>query len=172
MADQQGLNMGWDGMEGAPGPGMLPAISGKWQSVSFLDVVAFEQRRSERYNHYFVIALLSPMKVGLRELVRTAAKALRASDLLGSVEPDGTFHVDWAHLSGRNHESYWLSQPDKSVLGIILPQTDRPGANTALRRITGMLGTDEAVSVRYAVYPDDSTDPSELLAIASPSPAD
>jgi hypothetical protein len=148
---------------------MPPVVSTPPNHISFLEVVAFEQLRSQRYNHYFVVALLSPEKVGLRDLVRTAAKSLRSSDLLGPVGPDGRFH--WACETGHNHESRHHSWPETGQLGIIMPETDRRGADIALQRITEKLGADGAVSVRYAVYPDNGTDPSDLLTIASTSAA-
>lgn len=135
--------------------------------MSFVDVVALEQRRAERYNHYFVVVLMDPMKVSLPDLLRTAAKSLRASDVLGAVDPYGRFHWDWICEGRRSQESPSAEWSEKGLLGAILPETDGRGADLALRRITGKLGTDEVVSARYAVYPDDSTDPAELVAIAS-----
>ena len=156
-----------NGTGGLSGPDMPSAGTKRADPVSFLEMVAFEQLRSQRYNHYFVVALLSPVGVDLRALVRTAAKSLRSSDLLGPVDSDGRFH--WACESGRNREPQQPAWPEKGQLGMIMPETDRRGADVALRRITSTLGADEAVSVKYAVYPDNSTDPSELLAIASAS---
>lgn len=139
--------------------------------VSFLDVVAFEQRRSQRHNHYFVVAFLGPKEVALRELARTAAKSLRASDMIGPVSMDGRFHWDCPFDGRKALAAPWPEWAEHGVLGIILPETDRSGAEVALRRIASQFGENGAISVRYAVYPDQSTDPSELLAIASSSPA-
>ena len=161
--------MRWEGTRRRPGRETASVAAKPGGRVSFLEMVAFEQLRSQRYNHYFVVALLSPVKVGLRDLVRTAAKSLRSSDLLGPVDEEGRFH--WACDSSRNHDSHQPAWPESGQLGIIMPETDRRGADVALQRITEKLGTGEAVSVKYAVYPDNSTDPSELLAIASASTA-
>lgn len=165
MTDQHKSDMRRKGSKGLSGPGMPSAATTPTDRVSFLEIVAFEQLRSQRHDHYFVVALLSPVKVGLQDLVRTAAKTLRSSDLLGLVDADGCFH--WAYQPGRNRESHHPVSPDSGQIGIIMPETDRRGADIALQRIADILGTNEAVSVSYAVYPDNSTDPSELLAIAS-----
>ena len=154
---------------GLSGPQMPSAGTTPANPLSFLEMVAFEQFRSQRYNHYFVVALLSPVSVDLRDLVRTAVKSLRSSDLFGPVDAEGRFH--WACEGGRSREPHQSAWPEKGQLGIIMPETDRRGADVALRRITATLGADGAVSVKYAVYPDNSTDPSELLAIASASTA-
>jgi len=110
--------------------------------VSFLDVVAFEQRRSQRHNHYFVVAFIGPKQVALRELARTAAKSLRASDLLGPVGMDGRFHWDCPFDGRKALGSQWPEWAEHGVLGIILPETDRSGAEVALRRIAGQFGDD------------------------------
>jgi hypothetical protein len=171
MADGERSNMRRDDVEGKPVP-EAPAVGDAHErQVSFLDVVTFEQRRSQRHNHYFVVAFLSGKQLALRELARTAARSLRASDMIGPVGMDGRFHWD-CPFDGRGVlESVWPAWAEQGVLGVILPETDRPGADAALRRVTTQIGGGQAVSVRYAVYPDSSTDPAELLAIASASPA-
>lgn len=169
MADQNGSDMRREGARGQSGPEVPLAGTTPADRVSFLEMVAFEQLRSQRYDHYFVVALLNPVKVSLQDLVRTAAKSLRSSDLLGLVDADGRFH--WAYQPGRNRRSHQPVSPESGQMGIIMPETDRRGADVALQRIADSLGTNEAVSVSYAVYPDNSTDPSELLAMASASAA-
>ena len=53
------------------------------------------------------------------------------------------------------------------MVGIVLPQTDRNGALRAVERLSAVLPSHEQVRIGMAVYPDDSTIPDELMAIAA-----
>jgi len=137
--------------------------------ATFLDIVTFEQRRAERYRHYLVVAVLTPRKVGIGDLVRIASRSVRASDLVGAVSPDGSFRWD-CNRSGRDprdHEPEQARAFMSGSLGLVFPETDRTGAEAAIARIVEKVGVDGAVSVRCAVYPDDSTDPRRLVAITA-----
>jgi hypothetical protein len=140
--------------DGGPGPGGL-----------FLDVLEDERARAERYNHYFSIVLLRGDKMETAELLRNVTTHVRGSDVVGMVLPGGEYvrergrggrlrlPIDWVGLYG--------------AVGILFPETDREGAKVALKRITSLLSSDQEVRVGYAVYPEDSTDASELLSLAS-----
>jgi len=131
----------------------------------FLNVVEDERARSERYNHYFCVVLLRADKMEMGELLRNVRSHVRGSDIVGIMLPGGRYirqrrasrpvhlPVDSAGLLG--------------AVGVLLPETDGEGAKVALKRILSLLAAEQDVRVGYAVYPEDSTDASELLSLAS-----
>ena len=133
----------------------------------FEEVVQLEQRRSERYNHYFTVALLSSARLAMSDLLHPVALRARGSDILGLVDPEGRYHpigpdrerAMGAEGLGRLHDNWRL--------GIIFPETDRGEAAAALRRIMSSFTVEDGVSARCAVYPDDGTSPKDLVSIAA-----
>jgi len=132
----------------------------------FVDLVLLEQYRSERYNHYFVVALLNSATLGLPDLLRLASASFRASDLLGIVDPQGRFHRVMPRSEGRTNLNETSPNYEGHAVGILFPETDRAGAQVALNRITSVLVNNE-ISIGCAVYPEDSTSAEELVAIAA-----
>ncbi len=129
----------------------------------FIDLVELEQHRAERYNHYFAVAMLSSGRIGASDLFRIAASCLRTSDLLGLVDPDGRYHRV-ARPRERMARAAQLGDAFRDwAVGVILPETDRDGAEIALTRIRGLTTTDNAVTARCAVYPNDCTQPADLV---------
>jgi hypothetical protein len=146
---------------------MRTATGKQEHGTTFLDVVTFEQRRAERYRHYLAVAVLAPRTIGLADLMGVASKCVRASDILGVIQPDGSFRWD------RNRSRKWrrtrkAGQAKEHVsgsLGLVFPETDRLGAEAVIARIMDRVGVDGSISVRYAVYPDDSIEPKQLVAM-------
>lgn len=132
----------------------------------FEQVVQLEQVRAERYNHYFAVALLRTERLPMADVLRPVALATRRSDLLGLVDTEGRYHpVDVDREHATSAEGLGDVTNDWRI-GIIFPETDRPGAAVALRRIMSSLTADNGVVNGCAVYPDDSTDPGELISRA------
>ena len=132
-----------------------------------LEALNQEKRRSERYNHYFSLAMLRSQKLTAVDLLRTAAGVFRGSDLVGVVDAGGRLHL--LGCGGRTLESILSFAADHGDVSVaaVLPETDRGAAGCALRRFEGMLTTDDGVGIGLAVYPDDSTDVEELLRMAA-----
>lgn len=130
----------------------------------FAQMLMQERRRCERYNHYFCLVTVSSEKVGATEILKRARRALRSSDLLGFVSHNGSaaaLRVD----PGPGAASAEI--PGSPVVGIILPETDRRGGQTAVDRVSSNLTDVEKVTIRMAVYPEDSTDMADLLALTA-----
>jgi len=132
----------------------------------FAEVVLQERRRAERYNHYFCLVTLSSPKVDAMEVVRRASQALRSSDTVGIVDAKGRYYaLSWFRGASLPPVSV-AEQPGKAVVGMILPETDRKGAESAVQRVSGNLTDAGQVKVRMAVYPEDSTNVEDLVAMA------
>ncbi len=133
----------------------------------FAEMLLREKRRSERYNHYFSIMLVSSEKVGALEMLHTSAGSLRVSDILGLVDGEGRYHS--LHRAGNGLEGLaQMAQPNgDEAVGVVLPETDRDGAETVARRLRSVMAVDDEVKIGLAVYPDDGTNAEELLAMAA-----
>ena len=131
----------------------------------FLSVVEDERARSERYNHYFCVVLLRADKMEMAELLRNVRSHVRGSDIVGIMLPGGRY------IRQRGSSPSVRLPVDSAgpfgAVGVLLPETDGEGAKVALKRILSLLIAEQDVRVGYAVYPEDSTDSSELLSLAS-----
>lgn len=156
-----------DDSQTAREPRVQHAGDGPEDGVTLLDVVTLEQRRAERYRHYFVVAMLIPKEVRLGNLARIASKSVRASNLLGVVSPDGMFRRDSTGRDSHGQEGQQAKWPAGGSLAVVFPETDRPGAEAAIARIAENIGVDGAVLAKCALYPDDSTNPTELVSMTA-----
>ncbi len=156
---KDGQNDGSNGNPGRMGSGEDFDGSGE----AFIDLVELEQHRAERYNHYFAVAMLSSGRIGVSDLFRIVARCLRTSDLLGLVDPDGRYH----RVARPKERMAWDAQLSDAfsdwTVGVILPETDRDGAEVALTRMRSLTTSDDAVTARCAVYPNDCTQPADLV---------
>jgi len=133
----------------------------------FEEVVQLEQRRSERYSHYFVVALLRSERLAISDLLGFVALATRGSDILGLVDPEGRYHLVGADRESAMGAEALRRLADDWRIGIIFPETDRGDAAAALTRIMSSFTVDDGVSVKCAVYPEDGTSPKDLVSIAA-----
>jgi len=132
-----------------------------------VEALDMEKRRSERYNHYFSLIMLSSQQLTAADLLATAANVFRRSDMLGVVDAAGRFHqLGWGGRTLDGVLAFAADHADASVAAL-LPETDRAAAGCALRRFEAMLTGDEAVRIGLAVYPLDGTDVNELLRLAT-----
>ena len=137
----------------------LRALNGRVVAFPFAEWLQQEKQRSGRYNHYFSLLVLVSLRLSAPAILRRVSGSLRASDILGLVDGDGKCRLIDRILGHGGHERY-------QMVGIILPQTDRTGAQITAKRLKSMLAAEEEVSIGMAVFPDDSTDPEELLDMA------
>ncbi len=131
---------------------------------AFAQMLLQERRRSERYNHYFCLVTVASANVGPAEILKRARRALRSSDLLGLVARDGGGAAPRADEEPAAIPAAAAAAP---VVGIILPETDRRGGQVAVDRMSSSLADAEQVTIRLAVYPEDSTDVADLLALTA-----
>jgi len=131
----------------------------------FLQWLTQERQRCERYNYFFSVLVLASPKLSASEILNRVSGSLRRSDEVGAVDGEGHY-LCLTPTRELMQEDETESQ-HRGIVGIILPQTNRSGGLKAVERLSAVLPSSEQVGVGLAVYPDDSTDPEELLAIAA-----
>ena len=138
----------------------LRTVNGRNVVFPFAEWLEQERHRAGRYNHYFSLVVLVSVKLSAPAIVRRVGSLLRASDIMGLVHGNGARNLVHRLRGVKAAEQH-------QMVGIILPQTDRAGARITVSRLRSVLSADDAVSIGTAVFPDDSTEPAELLSIAS-----
>jgi hypothetical protein len=133
----------------------------------FTEVLFREKQRAERYNHYFSVVVLVPEALDALEVLRRSAGLLRASDMVGIVDSDGQYHPLAPGGTGPGRLAGLPASGHRQMVGVILPETDRPGAEIAARRLESVLVDDERVKIGIAIFPDDSTHVEDLVSIAA-----
>ncbi len=109
------------------------------------DVVRHERERSLRHNHFFAVMGLQVDEDQEGFGLQRVREIFRASDMVCLV----------AQKNG-------ASSTTKPFLGILLPETDRKGAEVAVRRIQGETGM-MCRMAGMAVFPEDGTEIGDLL---------
>ena len=130
---------------------------------TFSDVLMREKQRAQRYNHYFSVVLLTPDEVDALDLLKRTTRLLRGSDVVGLVDAQGRYHR--AAELGQGIHSAPRDAPGERwpSVGVVLPETDRQGAQRAVLRLESVLLDAARVKIGLAVYPEDGTDPDELI---------
>lgn len=124
----------------------------------FLARLREEAERALRYNHFFTIAGARPQRTSPEALYGRVRLHLRSTDIVGVVgDGDDTGGGGGRAAAGNGK---WVAA--------ILPETDREGAHATVQRLTAVLHNMLDVKICFAVYPDDSTDPEQLLRMADP----
>lgn len=141
------------------------AMAMQMATLCFSEVLFQEKRRSERYGHCFSVVTAASDRVGVTELLNRVVGSLRGSDILGIVDGNGTYFRFGS--AGDVLKQGGVETRGETMVGVILPETDREGAQNAVQRLDARMSPGEDVSIGMAVYPDDSTDLKELLAIAT-----
>lgn len=101
--------------------------TGHQDGRSLIEALLREKGRSERYNHYFAVVLLSSPTLSTWELLETAAGSFRSTDTVGVVASRGRDHV--FSLPREAAEIAASVRPEgQACVGVILPETDRRGA--------------------------------------------
>jgi len=121
---------------------------------SFLQKVQEERDRSERYNHFFALVSFECAQGALQEVLERIRAVVRKVDVVGVI---GEETLEDTSSSGNPHSAHAIGR-----VGTIMPETNRDGARAASARALEVL-PDREPRCAIAVYPDDSTDPAELV---------
>jgi len=121
---------------------------------SFLRKVRREKERSERYKHFFALVAFECDPDELGQALSRVQASLRNADIVG-VLPRAEL------LTPPEEGGPPASNPGHRV-GMVMPETNRQGADVAARRaLRAIDGAERPFAM--ALYPDDSTDAVELL---------
>ena len=135
------------------------------QAPLFAEWLMQERQRCERYNYFFSVVMLKSPKLSAGEIMSRISGSLRKSDDLGAVDGKGHYRCLGSSREVAHDDQ---AQPQcQEMVGVVLTQTDRTGALRAVERLSAVLPSQEQVRIGMAVYPDDSTIPEELMAIAA-----
>ena len=145
--------------------GWLGTIRTRAATASFLERLREEARRSERYDRTFSLLVLGLDEPEAQDLYDRVKPYLRAADIVQVIEPREK------RLKSRCAEETRGDTTNagtlmKCELAAILPETDKPGAETAARRLRSMLPDIEGLRLGVAVYRHDATETEDLLAVA------
>jgi hypothetical protein len=112
-----------------------------------------EAKRCERYNHFCTVVVLGSDRASLQLVCDRLKGQLRETDIVEVVRLEDV---------GASPEP-GASSPAPATVATILPETDRSGSGAVLQRIEQSFVDMTDVRFGVSVYPDDATDPIELL---------
>lgn len=136
-------------------------------TAHFLGRLKEEAERSLRYNHFFTVAIIASYRTSPDDICGRVKALLRQSDCVEVIDADkddGTRML----RAGRGATSRSARALKHRWVVVVLPETNREAAHSALRRLKGALGGADDVLWGVAVYPDDAATPTELLKAAAP----
>jgi GGDEF domain-containing protein len=119
--------------------------------------LAEEARRAERYGRNFALLYVSCRQADARDVFNTLRPYLRCTDLVEVISGRPS-----AHTGAEDVEEVLRDR-----VAVILPETDRGRARATLERLRANLPGLEDFEIGLAVFPDDGTNPLELLAQAA-----
>lgn len=114
--------------------------------------LAEEVRRAERYGRRFAVVYVNCGDVGARRVFNNVRPRMRCTDIVEVIRSQ----------TAPNGES----GAGEDQVAMILPETSKTGAQTAVGRVEMHLSSMGAPRLGVAYYPDDSTNPHQLFAIA------
>jgi len=128
--------------------------------------LAEEARRAQRYNHYFSVIVMNSNETAPRDMFTRLRHLLRDTDLLEVIihrvrAPRGRRFTNVIRRA-----RFGRAAEHQRVVAV-LPETDRTGAEIALGRLRGGLPEKDNLLAGLSVFPDDTTDPHELLSLAA-----
>lgn len=142
----------------------VKSLAEHWSPPRLRDVIQREAHRAERYNHYFALVVVASREMSLPDLLERVPAALRASDAIGVFGPRGRY---WRVTRPQNRADgalpHAVREGTRSKVGILLPETDRSGAGTAVNRLSNALAGADDIRFGTAVYPEDGTEPDQLI---------
>jgi len=139
---------------------------------SFSEMLLREKVRAERYRRNFaVLVLISDRGRGLK-ILKDLRNCLRASDLIGVVDGDDGSCLPDRLRKDVGHLDEAAEALGRQIVGAILPETDRTGARIAAGRLGSALAGLQQFRIGTAVYPDDTAELGDLLAIAAAGASD
>ena len=98
-----------------------------------------------------------------KKIEKIEGKGLDKDGLGGIVEGSGARRFPARPGGPRGQKS----AAQAGMVGAILPETDRGGAEVTVRRLTEAMSGMGGLTVRFAVFPDDGTRAEELLSVAA-----
>lgn len=120
------------------------------EMVGYRKLVSIEKERSQRHNRFFIVFVIKSFGLSIENISVKIQEQLRRSDYIFPVE---------------NIFDYENSKC--LPIGILLPETDFYGGEFVKKRLQRALAlSDCSIQLGMAVYPDDSTNPDELIEIA------
>ncbi len=136
----------------------------------FMARLAYEVKRAERYKRSFSVLVLSPKRTPVRDLFNRVRPWMRNTDIVEVIERRGPaaaafLEVD-APPSGQGPAD---ERPMKVVA--VLPEANGRTAQIVAVKLKGCLTHMPDVAIGFAGYPEDGTDPLELLRAAAANPA-
>jgi len=150
----------------------VKASAGRPIAPPFSEMLLREQVRAERYRRNFAVLVLISDGARAPEILEDLRNCLRASDLIGVVDgDDGSFLPDRLRKDV-GHLDEAAEALGRQIVGAILPETDRTGARIAAGRLGSALAGVQQFRIGTAVYPDDTAELGDLLAIAAAGASD
>ena len=134
--------------------------------------LAEEARRSERYGRRFSVIFVSCAHADPRDIFNNLRPFLRCTDIVEIIRPrPPTARGDrlTPPYAGES-QSQAVAHSDEGSqdpVAMILPETDRAGAEVVLSRLRAKCHRLGDLSLGLAVYPEDATNPGDLLAKAA-----
>ncbi len=136
----------------------------------FMARLAYEVKRAERYKRFFSVLVLSPKRALARDLFNRVRPWMRNTDIVEVIERRGPAAAAFLEVDvpppaqGPSDE-----RPMKVVA--ILPEANGRTAHIVAVKLKGCLTHMPDVTIGSAGYPEDGTDPLELLRAAAANPA-
>jgi len=127
--------------------------------------LAEEARRSERYSRPFSIIFVGCRQTDPRQIFSSLRPFLRSTDIVEVIRPRRRGPVERDRPQPPAPEAAHETLRDR--IAMILPETDRAGAETTLSRLRDQCADLRELTMGLAVFPEDSTNPQELLAVAA-----
>ncbi|MFC1805453.1 hypothetical protein ACFL09_00545 [Planctomycetota bacterium] len=145
----------------------LAGSNGDHDSVKFLGRLGEEAERSLRYNHFFTVAILASYRTSPDDIHDRVKTLLRQTDFVTVIDAESDEGTRKLRSRGGAGSRAARALKRQWVVAIF-PETNREAANCVFRRLKGVLLSAHDVVWGFAVYPDDSTAPKELLKLAEP----
>jgi hypothetical protein len=125
--------------------------------------LAEEVRRSERYGRSFAVVFVACADVSPRAVFNNVRPRLRCTDIVEVIRtPNSSGDLAYAEKVAPGPDS-----EARDEVALILPETDQGGTEIALERLRDYLSGFGDLRIGAALYPRDSTNPNQLLAIAA-----
>jgi len=137
--------------------------------------LAEEARRSERYGRSFSVVFVSCRQTDPHDIFNSLRPLLRCTDIVEIIRPrlpSASVGIRPSSDPKKNRRLPMRDADDETArdrVAMILPETGRAGAEVTLTRLRSQCSRLRDLNLGLAVYPEDSTNPQELLAKAASS---
>lgn len=133
--------------------------------------LAEEARRAERYVRHFAVIFVSCRRANPRDVFNNIRPQLRCTDIVEVIrgrqhKPSGDVYA--APVGGSKDGG----PTPRDQVAVILPETDRAGAEVVVDRLRSHLMAMPDLRLGLSTYPEDSESPHDLLAKAAAAAGD